>query len=69
MKHKDKIKHFAISAAIVFSCSLFMPLWVGVILALAIGFVKERLDKVFDWYDIIADVAGITFAIIIERFI
>lgn len=66
-KYSDKIKHFIISCAIVFGVSLILPIWVGIILALAIGFAKELHDQVIDLYDLLADVLGIIMAIIVLR--
>jgi len=70
-KQYDKIFHCVLSALITFVIGYVLqiigwPWWIAPIVALTIGFSKEMADKLnkkkqlFDWFDIVADVIGIT---------
>ena len=61
--------HFTVCALLVLNC--LMPLWAAVLLAVILAVGKELYDKyikrtLFDWTDIYADLAGISFGILIR---
>jgi len=69
-KKSDKVKHAALSAGICFVLLHLMwivkgPWWVAPVATLAVGFIKEVIDRVnpkkklFDWMDIVADLIGL----------
>lgn len=60
MKHKDKIEHAIASCGIYFiAMHLFKHLPFAILLALVAGVFKETIDEKWDWYDLLADIAGI----------
>jgi hypothetical protein len=62
----DKLKHFIVSAGIVIVAGYFSLLWLGVIVALFVGFYKEFfIDKKPDWFDILANMGGILSGVVI----
>ena len=69
---KDKFQHFIVCASAVIICGWLaykyfgqlyqiVGLTIGSVIALTWGYWKERTDAKFDWWDIIADIAGVTF--------
>lgn len=63
----DKFLHFLINFSIV-QCSIWLDYFhIGVLTAVIVSVAKELYDKYikktkFDWYDILADAAGIALA-------
>lgn len=60
----DKVIHFLASVMLVLILSVFIHYVLAMIIALAIGFLKEFADKYikgsfFDWSDIYADAFGV----------
>jgi hypothetical protein len=63
MFQEDKIIHFIVCFFITITLGLYMPLWLAATIAVAIGVGYEVYQKrsgtgVFDYKDIIADIAG-----------
>ena len=58
----DKILHAETCALITIIASLFLPVWAGALIAIALGVGKEIWDKhhggVPSWLDLLADIAG-----------
>ena len=74
----DKAKHTLVSAAVIFISLTVLTLtgiksfwWVAPIIGLTVGFGKELWDKLnpkkkkFDWFDILADVVGISWVLLV----
>lgn len=66
---QDQIYHFTVCALVVLNC--LMPLWYAIVLAVILSVCKELYDKyikktLFDWTDILADLAGIGTGILIR---
>ena len=61
----DKYLHCIISAVLVILLSIFLPIWSAILITLIIGMGKEYIIDLWlrktkaDWYDILADCAGI----------
>lgn len=61
----DKYLHCTISAILVISVSIFLPIWAAILITLIIGVGKEYVIDLWirktkaDWYDILADCVGI----------
>ncbi len=65
----DKIYHFVVSYALMLTVYLVFPLAISAAMVFAIGVAKEIYDYadygLFDVKDLVADGAGITFAVVI----
>lgn len=64
----DGCKHIILSAILTVVAKWLLPVWVAVVLVLAIGIAKEIYDKVSgkgcaEWKDIACDTAGIIIGI------
>lgn len=64
----DKALHFLYSFFIVAILNRFLPFWVGIVVAAAVGVAKEVYDKrkggKIDFLDLLADLAGIAVGVI-----
>ena len=58
----DKLLHAETCALITIIASLFLPVWAGALIAIALGVGKEIWDKhhggVPSWLDLLADIVG-----------
>lgn len=66
---KDKWEHYAVALTITCLLRVLLPWWVAGLIVLAVSIVKEIYDKVSgkgtpDWYDLLADVIGISVGLI-----
>lgn len=68
----DGLAHMLVSLILCAVLAAFMPVWIAALVAIAIGFIKELVwDRwlkkgTAEWRDIIADVVGIVWSVIIE---
>ena len=66
---RDKLLHAETTALILLSSCLFLPYWIGLIIAITASIGKELWDKthngVASWKDLIADGVGILLGTVI----
>lgn len=72
-KNIDKILHFLVCYAIVFTSIAFGHPYIGLIIAVLLSFCKELYDKIsyngWSWFDLLADLIGIISGILIGIFL
>ena len=68
-KNTDKILHFLVCYAIVFTFIAFGHLFIGLAIAVLLSFCKELYDKIsyngWSWFDLLADSIGILLGILV----
>lgn len=62
----DKIAHFFGCAFLTLAFGHFFNMMIAAAVVLTIGIIKEVIDGVFDWKDLLADALGIAAATIIQ---
>ena len=66
-KYLDKIYHAISCLVITLITALFLNWWIGLILAVLAGILKEVYDAKWgtgwDWYDILADMLGVVLGV------
>ena len=72
-KYFDKLMHFFVSAFLVALLATFLPILWAAVVAFIIGVIKEVWDNFcegnrFDWYDILADLAGVVAGAMLWQF-
>jgi hypothetical protein len=71
MTYSDKIMHYAVSYTIASVLSVFFDFYFALFLTLLGGIGKEIYDNAtdgtFDWYDLGADILGITTFLLLNK--
>ncbi len=69
MQQEDKARHIICSFMSVMAMQFVVSVWLAVCLVLLLGLVKELWDLTigtgFSWYDIVANVVGVAFAVLV----
>lgn len=60
---RDGLLHIIVSTLLVIAISVFLPVWLSIVIAAIFGIGKELYDKLFggvpSWHDIICDIIGL----------
>lgn len=66
---QDGLLHILVSALLVVAISVVLPVWLSLLIALAIGIGKELYDRTHKgactWHDVICDVIGLAIGTIL----